>query len=121
MATPDTHQTMMLALNKLAKWRTVFASWFFGTRSDTDQQCKAFKDLVERTLVLRVELTALNRLLIEKGIFAHYEIMEVITDEAAELEKMLEVQFPGFRATQSGIKMDLREIHARGTMTGWPA
>ena len=107
------------AMNRLAKWRVVFCGWFMGTRPDTDQQAKAYKDLIERTLLMRAELSAVNRILVEKEIVGASELMDYIEEEAAELEKILELRFPGYKASEHGIDIDV-EL-ARKTSEGWPA
>jgi len=56
------------ALNKFAKWRTWFASWQLGTRSDHDGECSAVKDHREVTMLLRAEVNALTKVLIDKGV-----------------------------------------------------
>lgn len=54
-------------LQKLCKWRSVFAGWQLGTRPDTDAECQAVRDHREVTMLMRAELSALTALLIEKG------------------------------------------------------
>lgn len=110
----------MDAMNKLAKWRSVLAGRQLGTRSDDDQQCKAVKSAEEARLILRAETTALVRLLIEKGVFSLAEWEATLVEEAGELEKMLEGQFRGFRASADGMEIDLAEIQKHKTMEGWP-
>lgn len=105
-------------LNRVAKWRTIFASWFLGTRSDTDEACKAYKDLVEKVLILRVENNALTQLLIKNGHIDPKEFGEAIEAEAVEYQKMLEKQFPGISATEYGMNINL-EV-AIDYMKNWP-
>lgn len=116
MANSNVHTAYLAALNKLAKWRTVFAGWQLGTRSDTDPEAAAVRDAIDRQLVLRVETTALVRLLIEKRVFKLDEFERTVADEALELDKILEAKFPGFQTTLEGLKIDPR---AAETMRGW--
>lgn len=115
----DPQRKMLKALNKLTKWRSVFAGWQLGTRSDTDVEAKALKDHREQSMVLRVEVTALVGLMLEKGVFTLEEFQNAVALEAGELEKMLERKFPGFRATDDGMSMDLITIQKHGTTDGW--
>jgi hypothetical protein len=108
---------MIRALNKLTKWRVVFAGWQLGTRADNDPECRAVRDHRDATMVLRVEVTALTRLLIEKKIITADEFSDTVTIEAAELEKMYERKFPGFRAVDEGMSID-PQVAAK-TMKGW--
>jgi hypothetical protein len=104
----------MDAMNKLAKWRTVLASWQLGTRLNTDAETNAVKDHREATLLLRAEVTALVIMLADKGVFTKPEFEEVLAREAELLDKSYERMFPGFRTDASGIIMDVEQ--ARETM-----
>ena len=98
-------------LNRLAKWRMVFASWQLGTRVKGDPECDAVRDHREATMVLRAEVTALSALLIQKGVFTHDEFVAAIEKEAEELSKMFEERFPGFKATDGGMTVDTTQAH----------
>ena len=108
---------MSAALNRLAKWRLVFAGWQLGTRAKGDPESDAVRDHREATLIHRVEITALSRLLIEKGVITTDEYSKMIDIEANELSAMLSKRFPGFKATDIG--MDMNIALARDTMQGW--
>lgn len=105
------------ALNKLTKWRSVFAGWQLGTRPDTDPECQAVKDHREVTILLRVENSALLKLLIEKGIFTMDEFLQMVVEEAELLNKDYEARFPGFQVTDIGIRIDT--ARAAETTRGW--
>jgi hypothetical protein len=55
--------TAIQALNRVAKWRGLFAGWQLGTRPKGDPECDAVRDHREITILLRVEASALTRLL----------------------------------------------------------
>lgn len=105
------------ALNRLAKWRSVFAGWQLGTRTDSDPESQAVRDHRESTLLQRIELSAITRLLIEKGVFTLEEMQIQLLDETEAMEAMLEKRFPGFKATAAGMQMDVAK--AAETMKGW--
>lgn len=107
---------MLDALNRVTKWRTVFAGWQLGTRPIGDPESDAVRDLRELLIVLRVEVTALSRVLDEAGVIDRERFMEVIAEEADLLSQAYAERFPGFRATDSGLVMDIR---AQETMRGW--
>ena len=46
------------ALNRVAKWRTVFTGWQIGTRPKGDPECDAIRDASEARILLRVEVSA---------------------------------------------------------------
>lgn len=105
-------------LNRLAKWRTVFASKWLGTRVKDDAECQSVKDLVERSLLMRVDINALVILLVDRQVFTRAEFDAAIGIEAEYLMRALERHFPGFTATDDGIHVEV-EI-AQTTMKGWP-
>jgi len=109
--------TLEKALNRLCKWRTVFAGWQLGTRTDKDPECAAVRDHREVTLLLRVEVSALTAVLIEKGVFTQEEYEKAIMTEAWHMNEMLEQRFPGFQATDIGMSIEPQK--AKKTMEGW--
>jgi hypothetical protein len=104
------------AMNKITKWRAVFAGQQLGTRSKDDPECQAIRDHREVTILLRVEVTAITKLLIDKGICTLEELQQATIDEAELLEQDYEKRFPGMRATDIGMQYDHR---AAQTMKHW--
>lgn len=96
-------------LERLAKWRTIFASWQVGTRSDTDPECKAIKDHRETTILLRAEVNALIQLGVHKGLFTLQEFEDCLENEAIALMKGYEHRFPGAKATDCGMDIDIQK------------
>jgi hypothetical protein len=106
------------ALNRVCKWRTLFAGWQLGTRPDTDAECRAVRDQRDLLIMLRCENNALLSLLIKKGLINEMEWLQMLEVSAKDLDKLYEEKFPGFRTTDMGIQMfDLAK--ARKTMEGW--
>ncbi|MDE2105966.1 MAG: hypothetical protein KGL39_52575 [Patescibacteria group bacterium] len=97
-------------LQRLCKWRAHFAGWQLGTRLKGDPECDAVRDHREATLALRAEVSALSKLLIDKGVFTAGEFMESIEEEARLLEQDLQVRFPGVKATDEGLVYDERAV-----------
>lgn len=119
MTKPKSKQAELIRiLNRLTKWRTVFASWQLGTRSDTDAECLAVKDHRELCILMRAETSALLGLLLKKGVFTTDEFSAQVAEEAEELNEMYARKFPGFIATDSGIDIDIEK--AAETMRDWP-
>ncbi len=104
------------ALNRLAKWRSVFTGWQLGTRALSDPECQAVRDHREVTIFLRAEVSVLTALLIKKGVFTMEEFMVALGDEADKLDADFQRRFPGISSTEEGIMYDQR---ARETMKGW--
>jgi hypothetical protein len=105
------------ALNKLAKWRGVFASWQLGTRANTDAECQAVRDHREVTILMRAELNAQTQLLIRKGLFTYAEFREQLCTEARILDESYEKKFPGFSTSLAGLHVDVQR--AKETTRNW--
>lgn len=95
------------ALERLGKWRQVFASWQLGTRSAEDGECRAVRDHREVTIMLRAEVSALTHLLIERRVFTLEEFTVALEAEAILLDEDYSQKFPGYRSTPEGMAMDL--------------
>ncbi len=107
------------ALDRLTKWRAVFAGWQLGTRADTDPECRAVRDHREVTILLRAEVSTLTGLLIEKGVFTGEEFTAALEREAEQLSADYSRRFRGMKATDVGIQMDVAVMQEHGTMDGW--
>lgn len=106
----------MAALNKLAKWRSVFAGWQLGTRVKGDPEYDAVRDHREVTILLRAEVNVLTKILLDAQVCTQQELLQAMTDEAALLEQGYEQRFPGIKAVEDGMQFDAR---AAETMKGW--
>lgn len=104
-------------LQRLCKWRTVFAGWQLGTRPDTDPECQAVRDTRELLLIMRVELSALASVLIKKGVIELDDWRVTLLEEIAIQQSALEERFPGFQATDYGLSVDAAK--AKETTKGW--
>ncbi len=108
---------MTSAVERLCKWRAVFTGWQLGTREKGDAEGDAVRDHREVTMLLRAELNAVTQLLIAKGVFTAHEFTLQLDIEAEHLSKAYEKKFPGFKAVDEGMTMNL--ALARDTMRGW--
>lgn len=109
--------TLRKALNKLSKWRGVFASWQLGTRSGDDAETRAVKDHRELSIMLRAEVNAITGLLVEKGVFTTEEFQRALLKEARQLDADYEKFFPGFFTSDTGIVINVEE--AAKTTANW--
>lgn len=110
-------QRMNAAFNRLCKWRTVFCGWQLGTRGQEDAEAQAVRDHREVTMIMRAELNGLFVLLLKKGVFTQEEHAEQMIEEAERLSKSYEKKFPGFKANDVGISVDI--AIAQDTTRGW--
>lgn len=104
-------------LNRLCKWRSVFAGWQLGTRLDTDPESQAVRDHREVTMLLRAEVNALTKCLIDAGVITPRSFTEQVILEAEHLDSAFARKFPGISATDDGIVYELPR--AAETMKGW--
>lgn len=107
----------MKALNIVTKWRTHFAGWQLGTRSDTDPVAAAVRDHREATIVLRVELNALTHVLLSKDIVTESEWLGAIEAAAKQLNNDYAARWPGVTASETGLHYELPQ--AMESMKGW--
>ena len=107
----------MSAVQRLAKWRMVFTGWQLGTRQKGDPESDAVRDHRELSMLMRAELNAVVACLIKAGIFDAARFTAQLEEEAEALSKAYEKRFPGFKATEHG--MDMNVALARDTMQGW--
>lgn len=107
------------ALNRLTKWRSVFAGWQLGTRADTDPECRAVRDHREVTILLRAEVSTLTGLLMEKGVFTGEEFTTALERQAELLSADYARRFRGMKAVDDGIALDIAVMQEHGTMDGW--
>jgi hypothetical protein len=104
-------------IQKLCKWRAVFAGWQLGTRSKEDPESQAVRDHREVTILLRAEVNALTCLLLRHEIFTHAELDEQVRSEAEYLDKAYQEKFPGFSADLNGVVIDVAK--AAETTKNW--
>lgn len=107
---PNPYETMMTALNRLSKWRFIFASWQLGTRSATDPVAQAVRDHREVTLILRAEVSALVNMLVKQYAINRNDYMLEVAKEAELLSKQLEERFPGAKPSDIGMEMETERV-----------
>lgn len=112
------HNAMMTALQKLCKWRMVFAGWQMGTRANDDEASKALRDHREVTMLLRVEMSAFAALAIRQGFFTEDQWNDQLLIEARQLDAAYEHKFPGIKTSDIGVVITMPQ--ASETMKNWP-
>lgn len=95
------------ALNRVAKWRSILTGRILGTKPITDPPTQGLRDLFEKVILLRVEVTALTGLMLEKRVFTEDEVRAAVAEEADYLNAMYELEWPGITATDDGIHIEL--------------
>ena len=97
-------------LNKVTKWRTIFASWQLGTRGAYDAECNALKDHREVTMLLRMEMNAMLGLLKKNGIITEEDWTGAMIEEAKLTDADLEKRFPGAKSSEGGMVLNTSEF-----------
>lgn len=95
------------ALERVGKWRRLFAGWQLGTRPETDGEFRAVADHREVTILLRIESNALTSILLRKGVITREEWTDALGEEADALNAAYAKRFPGITATPNGMQYDL--------------
>lgn len=108
------------ATQRLCKWRTVFVGWMIGSRSAEAPGVKAYRDRADGHLMTRVELNALTALLIAKRVFTVEEFMAQVVTECDHKQKDLEAFFPGYKATDHGISIEVGVANETNKRLGFP-
>lgn len=117
---PVVAQVANASLQRLAKWRSVLAGWQLGTRPRGDGESEAVRDHREVTLLLRAEVTALTRILLERNVVEDETLTRIVGEEAEYLSKAYEDRFPGARAFDDGMTFDLPEWVETQRRLGFP-
>ncbi len=105
-------------INRLGKWRSVLVGRLLGSRPDTDPQTIGYRRLVDQLHLRDLECAALIYLLIDKKVLTADEIKAEMQRKAQELCQQYQQEFPGFRASDIG--MDIDVARAMETTKGWP-
>jgi len=109
--------TAIDALNRVCKWRGLFAGWQLGTRAKGDLEFDADRDHRELSILLRVEVTALTDVLMRKGTITAEEFDAALEREANTLSGDYSRRFPGVTATDHGLSINPAKVH--GWMKDW--
>ncbi len=108
------------SLNRLAKWRSILAGWQLGTRPRGDGESEAVRDHREVTILMRAELNALTRVLIDAGVIEQEAFTRACGEEAEYLSSAYEAKFPGAKATDDGMDIDVKQFAETQRRLGFP-
>lgn len=104
---PNASDRMVDALNRVTKWRRIFTGKMIGSNTDDDPHTVGMNDLQEARIIMRVELTALTGLMIRKGLITQEELAQAIEAEANMLNEDYSRKFPGFKAGNDGMHLEM--------------
>lgn len=100
---PKAATEAMRKLNKVGKWRSILVGRILGTKPADDPPTMGMRDLMDKMVILRVEVSTVTRLLIEKGLVTPDDWFRVMGEEAEALDKMYEAEWPGIHTTDQGV------------------
>lgn len=109
-------QRYFQAVNRVTKWRTLLTGWQLGTRPKGDPEGDAVRDQRELLILLRMEVNALNGLLVAKGAYSREEYMEAIIEECEAMDADFMERFPGVTSHDHGLKFSKQVLP---WMKGW--
>lgn len=113
------------AMNRLNHWGMLLTGRIVGTLRSEDPRSKGYRDLFQKLLILRAEVTVLTGLLLELSdssgnqLISLTELQQRLVAEADKLCKDYEERFPGFRSTDDSLLVFDPEKAAE-VMKGWP-
>ena len=113
MGLVDARRRADAAINRVAKWRRAFATWQQANEFD------AIKDHRELTILLRVEMSALQGMLLARGLITEGELCDAIEREALRLDKAYSEKFRGITSDPEGLVINPAVVQEHGTMDGW--
>jgi hypothetical protein len=108
------------AMEKLGKWRGLYAGWWFGTRRLDEAQARAARDNFDRTIMLRCEVNAFTALCLQKGLWSVGEWQQQLLEEIERMDAALEEKWPGFRTDSTGLIMTPAIAHDTMKREGFP-
>lgn len=105
------------ALSKLAHWRYILVAWHRGRHTlHTQGQADPLADAMEKWLTLRVEVSALVTLLVNKKVFSNEEFLSQMVKSARYYDAQMQREFKGF-ATHLSTGLEIEdEAQAELTM-----
>lgn len=106
----DATDRMSVMLNRLCKFRMILAGQHVGTKTASDIETRAFRDLYDKLLIMRAEHSALTALLMEKGLITADEFAHQVSDEAAWLISQYQQKYPGVTATDQGLTINRDKV-----------
>lgn len=95
----------MQMLNRLCKWRNYFAAWQFGSFAKGEREYDAIADHREMSIMTRVELNVICRLLVETKIVTLEQFRDALEAESVHLMEVYTDSFPGVFATDDGLEV----------------
>lgn len=108
---------------RLRQWARVGIGRLIGSTTDQSGIYKAAMALEEGRLIVRAEVTALHRILVEKGVATTAEVVTAMIDEMNELAGTLAKEWPEIEVLPDGTGYSIKDAHglaARAQREGWP-
>lgn len=119
----EQQERYLRACGRLRQYARYLTGRITGSLSQESGMFKQLSELDECRYYQRVELNALTKLLLEKGVFTSEELLRTMADEAVDYEKVLHHQFPEVRPSEDGksVEIQVAGLAARLQKEGWPA
>lgn len=108
------------AMQKLCKWRMLFCGKWMGTASRTNTQAQCIRDVFSQLVLVRAEVNAITKILVDKKVVSHEEFCQVTIKEVELLDESYKQEFPGFESTSYGVQSTDIKLAAK-TTEFWPS
>lgn len=109
--------------NRLRQWARVGIGRLTGSTSDKSGKYKAALDLEESRLIMRAELTAVQRALVLGGVVPRETLLQCVVEEMKALEDHMAKEWPEVEVTSDGSAFTIKDVPAfaeRVQREGWP-
>lgn len=103
--------------NRLTKWRRHFALWQLGSSREGTQEFKAVSHHRELSMIMRAELNALTKIVLEAKLVTSEEMLKTFEEEFDLLSEDYAKAYPGITAFDWGL--DIKMPEAEYTLRLW--
>jgi hypothetical protein len=108
------------ALNKITKWRSIFAGWQLGSRPLGDPESDAVRDHREVTILERLEISALKQILVGVD-FSQEDFNQALTTWSQGTDTSIDNAVQEHRAVTISLRAELSALinllHQKGIIT----
>ena len=90
------------------------------TGAPPDDAGAGLREILDTRLVLRAKVNAITGLCLDRGVFTAADFDAQLAEEADDLARALSARYPGWRATDDGLIMDMPAAAETMTREGFP-
>lgn len=91
------------AMNRVVKWAGFFTRWQLSKYTKDDPQVRALEKINQARIVARIEMNAIVKLMLLKGVITQDEFYQQMIEEAADFDRGMMQEYRGFHVTDTGV------------------